>query len=70
MEDTAAGVLFESLTQSLTVNLYLWLPFTYLGKVVFVLTLLEGIAVEIRRLIGQLCNDSVFHLVCWFEGSS
>lgn len=55
--------------QSLQVNLYLWPPFTYLGKVVFVLTLLEGIAVEICRLIGQLGDDSVFHLICWFNSS-
>lgn len=68
-EDTAAGVLLEGSTESLQVNLYPWLPFTYLGKVVFVLTLLEGIAVEICRLIGQLGDDSVFHLICWFNSS-
>lgn len=68
-EDKAAGVLSESSTESLQVNLYLWPPFTYLGKVVFVLTLLEGIAIEICRLIGQLGDDSVFHLICWFNSS-
>lgn len=68
-EDTAAGMLLESSTESLQVNLYLWPPFTYLGKVVFVLTLLEGIAVEICCLIGQLGDDSVFHLICWFNRS-
>lgn len=39
--------------------------FTYLGKVVFVLALLEGVAVEICCLIGQLCDDSIFHLIYW-----
>ncbi len=39
--------------------------FTYLGKVVFVLALLEGVAVEICCLIGQLCDDGVFHLIYW-----
>lgn len=36
---------------------------TYLGKVVFVLALLAGFAVEICCLIGQLCNDCVLHLI-------
>lgn len=42
--------------------------FTYLGKVVLVLTLLEGVAVEIRRLVGQLRDDGVLHLVCGTDG--
>lgn len=37
--------------------------FIYLGEVVLILTLLEGISVEVCRLIGQLSDDSVFHLI-------
>lgn len=39
------------------------MSFTYLGKVVFVLALPEGVAVEIGRLIGQLGDDGVFHFI-------
>lgn len=35
----------------------------YLGDAVFAVTLLEGVAIEICRLVGQLCDDGVFHLV-------
>lgn len=68
-EDMAAWELFESPAASLKVNLHPCASLTYLGKAVFVLTLLEGIAVEIRRLVGQLCNDGILHLICGTDSS-
>lgn len=42
---------------------------TYLGDVVFAVTLLEGFAVVICRLVGQLGYDGVLHSVCMFNKS-
>lgn len=37
---------------------------TYLGQILFVLTLLKSVAVVICCLVGKFSNDGVLHLIC------